>query len=195
MQMRKIISFDWPNEFIGDRIILRIPEATFENAEKIFKLIDQNREHIRKGLAFPIKITRKEDTFQWLEHVQKAFKEQSKGEYGMYERSTGQLYGICTMVRLYDFSYEIQYWLAEDKCGHGYMSEAVSLLEKFLFKNGVIRIQIRNEVQNVASGNIPKRLGYHLDGVLRQSHYSHYLNAYMDVNMWSKTKDEFEKEK
>ena len=87
---------------------------------------------------------------------------------------------------------EIGYWLDTDYTGKGLMSEAVSLIEKELFANDFNRLVIHTDVLNVKSANIPQRLGYVHEGILRQEVYSEPNNRYRDINVFSKLKAEAE---
>jgi RimJ/RimL family protein N-acetyltransferase len=63
---------------------------------------------------------------------------------------------------------ELGYWLAGPYEGQGYMAEAVTALERMLFAMGFNRIEIRCSSANVRSSAVPRRLGYRLEGSLRQ---------------------------
>ncbi|MEI5907112.1 GNAT family N-acetyltransferase [Bacillus spongiae] len=68
---------------------------------------------------------------------------------------------------------EIGYWIDTRYSGKGYMAEAVHRLTLFaldFFKAN--RIEIRCDDQNLASRRIPERLGYHLEGILRNDSVS-----------------------
>ncbi len=75
------------------------------------------------------------------------------------------------------------------------MHEAVKLLEDDLFAQKAPRLVIKNDTENTGSINVAKRLGYHLDGVLRADFYSEYLQSYRDVNIWSKLHPNIEKQR
>lgn len=198
--MHEIKKLQLPKEIIpshkegNGRIILRIPDATFENAQIVFNAVIKNKEEFRKWLPFPDKTNRVEDSFSFLLSVQKGFEQNESGEYFIFEKDTGDFCGLVGMFHrknVHDDYYEIGYWQIKEKCGKGYMTEAVQALEKFLFENGVNRVEIRNDTRNIASANIPKRLGYHLDGVLRQTGYAPYFNDWCNTNVWSKLKSEY----
>ena len=196
--MPKIKAIVLPQEIIGERIVLRIPDATFENAELVYQAVIDNKEEFRKWLPFPDKTKRPEDSFSFLQSVQKKFEQNESGEYFIIEKLTGDFCGIVSMMHKNNIHYsywEIGYWQIKEKCGNGYMSEAVGYLEKFLFENDVNRIEIRNDTANAASANVAKRLGYHLDGVIRGARYSEYFENWRDTNVWSKLKSEYKPNK
>jgi len=64
---------------------------------------------------------------------------------------------------------EIGYWVARAHAGHGYITEAVAAVCRVGFEiDGLERIEIHCDVTNSRSAAIPTRLGFTLDGVLRQ---------------------------
>ena len=83
-------------------------------------------------------------------------------------------------------SMEIGYWISSRFCGKGYMQEAVSLLEKEFFEQGINRIVIKTDILNVKSANVAQRCGYILEGVLRQESFSKNEQRYRDINVFSK---------
>ena len=85
---------------------------------------------------------------------------------------------------------EIGFWLSKNARGKGYMTEAVKALEAEAFKQGLNRIVIRNDIENLPSVNVAKNAGYHLDGVMRQERFSEAKNRFRDSNIWSKLKSD-----
>lgn len=74
--------------------------------------------------------------------------------------------------------------------GKGLMSAAVSALEKTCFEIGFNRVEIRCSSLNLNSAGVPKRLGYKLDGTLRQD--SLEKGKYRDTLVFSKLKTEIQ---
>jgi len=63
---------------------------------------------------------------------------------------------------------EIAYFLDSRHTGHGYMTEAVHALTKFAFEQlKMHRVEIKTFVTNSKSQSIPKRLGFQLEGTLK----------------------------
>ncbi len=88
-------------------------------------------------------------------------------------------------------AFEIGYWLRTSAVGNGYMSEAVSALEREVFERlGGKCVSIKCDALNDRSAAIPKRLGYRLDGVLRCERVDPLGNA-QDTMVWSKTREEY----
>lgn len=70
------------------------------------------------------------------------------------------------------------------------MKEAVRLVENEFFSNeNIIRIVIRNDVENIASANTTKSLGYKLEGIAVKEQWNTYLKKYRDMNHWAKVRE------
>ncbi|RLL42161.1 N-acetyltransferase [Oceanobacillus piezotolerans] len=93
-------------------------------------------------------------------------------ETGVFIGSTG-LHHIDWMVP----KFEIGYWIDTRYSGQGYMVEAIEGLTVFAFYAlGANRIEIRCDTKNTKSRKIPERLGYTLEGVLRQDSLDNHGN-------------------
>ena len=65
-------------------------------------------------------------------------------------------------------SAEIGYWIRTRFSGCGYVTEAVATLTRYaLTELHMKRVEIRMSTKNIRSRRIPERLGYKLEGVLR----------------------------
>lgn len=72
------------------------------------------------------------------------------GNIGLHRRGTADLL-------------EIGYWVHVDHTGHGYITEASEALTNMAFEQpGIDRVEIHNDRANVASGAVPRRLGFTL---------------------------------
>ncbi len=69
------------------------------------------------------------------------------------------------------------------------MSDAVKILEAYLFKVGFNRVEIRCSDLNERSAGVPERLDYHLDGVLRKDSFE--MGAFRNTKIHSKLKHEY----
>ena len=62
---------------------------------------------------------------------------------------------------------EAGYWLRADATGHGYAAEATAALVRAAFDHlGARRVAICHDPANVASGGVPRRLGFHCVGTV-----------------------------
>ncbi|MFJ4296133.1 GNAT family N-acetyltransferase [Curtobacterium sp. NPDC089689] len=65
---------------------------------------------------------------------------------------------------------EVGYWLASGAAGRGVMTRAVEALLDALFDDGVFRVELRTAADNLPSRAVAERLGFTLEGTLRQAY-------------------------
>lgn len=183
-----------PQIIENDDIILEIPlVASQELAQEIYTHVLDTLEILKPWLPWAKDDYSMEDEKKFLiDYCLKNYNEQAGYAYLIRDKKTKKFCGVVDIVRIDDKAKvgEIGYWLAKSAQGKGYMTKAVMLLEKAAFDNGFNRMEIRNDTQNKKSGNVAKRAGYHLDGVLRQDKWNPYYKRFADSNVWSKLKNE-----
>jgi ribosomal-protein-serine acetyltransferase len=176
---------EFPDIIQDGDIELRIVKPTFDNARELFLLIDENRAHLSRFLNWVDSIKVPEDEFGTLERWQK-----NKSNWLIFQ--DGKMIGSCGFAHI-DKSgkiIELGAWIIESCAGCGIVTRAVKLLEKEIFKSGDWhRIEIRCDVDNKASMRVPEKLGYKLDGILREEYP---LNGELRSTMvWSKLEQEY----
>lgn len=81
---------------------------------------------------------------------------------------------------------EIGYWLRSDARGRGVMTRALVLAARWAFDDcGAARVQLRADVENVASRRVAEKAGFRLEGVLRSAHWNARLGRRQDWAMYS----------
>jgi len=80
---------------------------------------------------------------------------------------------------------EIGYWLRADARGRGLMTRALVLIAAAALEQGAARVQLRADVENVASRRVAERAGFTLEGVLRSAHWNPRLGRRQDWAMYS----------
>lgn len=84
---------------------------------------------------------------------------------------------------------EIGYWIDSRQSKNGYITEAVQALTNFAFDFlKAKRIEIRVDPNNIASVRIPKKLGFVLEGILRQYQLSADKKELCDTCVYAKIK-------
>lgn len=81
---------------------------------------------------------------------------------------------------------EIGYWLRSDARGRGVMTRALLLAARWAFDEcGAARVQLRADIENVASRRVAEKAGFQLEGVLRSAHWNARLGRRQDWAMYS----------
>ena len=185
---------NFPHTVQGERIVLKRARATFKLAEELIAAVNESRTDLLPWLPWALENKKAEDEFGWLLNwCEKNWREKIGYAYIVRKKDDGKLLGSIDFMKV-NASWkcgEIGYWLRSSEVGHGYMNEAVKLLEKEVFARDFNRIIIINDTRNTRSANVAARAGYHLDGVLRQDRTSPTENIFVDTNIWSKLKSEY----
>lgn len=176
---------------LGDFDMVK-PAATFDNARKLFEVVDRNRVEFVRWFGWMDFVHSPEDEFAQLQSIADptAFK------YLLISGNNDIIgnIGVVGQSRT-NKTAELGYWLDAGVRGRGIMTRAVSEAQDLLFKTGEInRIQIRAAVENMPSRKMAQRLGYKEEGIQRQAEIVR-PGVIHDVVMYSKLKSEWEREK
>jgi RimJ/RimL family protein N-acetyltransferase len=106
--------------------------------------------------------------------------------HAVTDASSGRLLGSIGLGPERDGICEIGYWLRSDARGQGAMTRALVLLSRAaLERDGVERVQLRADVENVSSRRVAEKAGFRLEGVLRSAHGNARLGRRQDWAMYS----------
>jgi ribosomal-protein-serine acetyltransferase len=156
---------------INEKLSLKLCHR--EDAEAIFLLSDNNREHLRTWLPWVDITLSSDDTKKYLEGELEKFEKKTGADFGIwYEGSWIGRAGFHTITMKHEWA-EIGYWITKDHEGKGIMTECVQTLINYGFNDlNLHRIQIRCDARNMRSKAIPERLGFKLEGVIRENRKS-----------------------
>ncbi len=180
---------EYPKIIKSDGFTLEKIAPTFENARKVFEVVDAERDSLRQFLSWIDETRCPEDLFM---HIYKVSKTDNGSYYIKYDGKIVGNVGVDISSKKNKIA-EIAYWLSGKYTGRGIMTRCVKKLEEFAFKNmDVNRIEIIMETENIKSEGVAKRAGYVCEGIRRQSYLIH--DKLKDVFTYSKLKSEWEKE-
>lgn len=159
-------------------------------AEALFDLTDRNREHLRRWLPWVDGVQRAEDTRKFIQSRLEALAKSNGYDLTIWHR--GQIAGTVGLFDMDGLKGEIGYWLGQGFEGQGLMSRSVAALLQYAFIDlGLLRVQIRANVNNHKSRAIPERLGFTLEGILRNDSVLH--NAISRNNaLYAMTQEDWE---
>lgn len=160
------------------------PELSLElleprHAEPLFRVVDRNREHLREWLPWLDVSRAPDDTLQFIRGTQRQF-----GENNGFQTAIlvgGEIAGMIGHVRI-DWAHRVAwlgYWLAREHQGRGYMTRACQAYVAHAFRDlRLNRVDIRAAVGNRRSRAIPERMGFTMEGVIRDAEwlYDHYVD-------------------
>jgi ribosomal-protein-serine acetyltransferase len=155
---------------IRDGIHLQIMEE--RHAEAIFSVVDANREHLRPWLPWVDKTHSSEYTRQFIREALEQFARNEGFSAAIWAH--GEIAGAIGFhnVNWLNRNVEMGYWLASGFQGHGIVTDACRALIDYAFTEWELnRVEIRCATGNSRSAAVPKRLGFTLEGTLRQAQW------------------------
>jgi RimJ/RimL family protein N-acetyltransferase len=96
--------------------------------------------------------------------------------YAVTDAGSGRVLGSIGLGGPVDGICEIGYWIRADARGHGTTTRE---------RDGVERVQLRADVENVSSRRVAEKAGFQLEGVLRSAHWNARLGRRQDWAMYS----------
>ena len=167
---------------------LRTVAATPENAERIFKIVAENREFLTAWIERLDYVRNADDVLNYLNKREA----QIKANEGVcfYIFVDDEIVGWIRFGVTADKECEIGYWLAQSATGHGYMGAALAALESELFKFGFEKIIIDVDAGNTPSENVARRAGYTLEKRIPMNSWAKCLGGKCDSLIFSKSKSD-----
>lgn len=170
------------NDIIVNKdIVLKL--ITLNDAEIVYNAINENRTHLRKWLPFVDTTRSVKDTHSFIKSIVDDVERRQEIFTIWYKNEFAGLIGLKDLDYL-NRKTEIGYWLTEKMTQKGIITLSVQELLHFIFTELELnRVQIKCGVGNIASSNVPKRLGFTFEGIERQGE-RHY-NKYLDLEIYS----------
>ncbi|MBI3017612.1 MAG: GNAT family N-acetyltransferase, partial [Deltaproteobacteria bacterium] len=159
VKLKKVISVD-------SKIKLRVLDKG--HAAKLFELTMNNRAYLKQWLPWVDKNTELKNTVDFIEFTLDLFSKRQGAHYGIF---CPQLVGVIGFHKLdwINKKMELGYWLGESLQGKGIMTKACQAMIKYAFSDlNFNRAHIACATRNHKSSAIPKRLGFRLEGTLKE---------------------------
>ena len=155
------------NYVIDDELMLK-PLAP-EHSRPLFLLVERSRERLRQWLPWVDGVTEQDHIVSFVKNAIKQATDNGGFTAGLWVR--GELAGIIGYHEIdwRNRSVGIGYWLGQGYEGKGYMTSACRVFVDYaLLEMELERVEIRCATGNTPSRGIPERLGFVLEGVIRQ---------------------------
>ncbi|MFI8688273.1 GNAT family N-acetyltransferase [Rossellomorea sp. NPDC077527] len=167
------VLLDIPMVIETERLTLRMPRPG--DGIKVNAAIKASLSELQQWLGFALSNPEVEETESNTRQAHAKFLTRESLRYLVFLKNTDEFVGSTGFHNI-DWSVpklEIGYWIDTRMSGYGYMVEAVRELTEFaLTELGGKRVEIRCESTNHKSRAIPERLGYKLEGILRNEDLS-----------------------
>ena len=156
---------------VEDGLVLRLLEP--RHAGALFGLIDRNRDSLGHWFPWVEMAKTVSDSETFIRESLSAFATEGVFQLGIWLND--ELAGIVGLQSISQFfhSTELYYWLGAEYRGCGIMTKACRHLCSYLFDELELnRVEIRCAETNLKSRAVPERLGFTLEGTLREMGYT-----------------------
>ncbi|MFB5759943.1 GNAT family N-acetyltransferase [Paenibacillus medicaginis] len=153
---------------LDERTVLR-PIAK-EHVQALYELTEMSRDRLREWLPWVDSATDISHTEKFVENVMKETAENGAFTAGIWVNK--ELAGIISLfpINWDSRSVSIGYWLGRGYEGQGIMTSACrAFVEYALIDLDLHRVEIRCATNNRRSRGIPERLGFVLEGIIREA--------------------------
>jgi len=151
---------------------LALKPLELSDADALFRMIDQSREHLREYLAFVDLTESADDTRAFVkETVQANAEQKSFVVVILVGDEVAGLTGFNQINRM-NKSAELGYWLGAPFVRKGVMSKAVRAVIDYGFTElGLNRVELRAATRNQASRGVAEKLNFVNEGTVREAEW------------------------
>ncbi|CAH2713026.1 hypothetical protein BACCIP111895_00159 [Neobacillus rhizosphaerae] len=185
----KPILLDFPEEFYTKRLFIQKPMPG--DGKAVYKAIQASLNELKPWLPFAHKEQIQQDVEANIRDAHAKFLIREDLRLHIFNRETGEFIGSSGLHRInWDVpKFEIGYWIDTRYTGKGYMTEAVEGIMNFAFSElKARRVEIRCDPRNIRSKAIPERLGFVLEGILKNDGISADGKEIRDTCIYAKIK-------
>lgn len=159
---------DFPTEFYTERLLIRLPKPG--DGKVVFNAIQESIDELKPWMPFAQKEQSEQETEINIRDSYAKFISREDLRLLIFHKDTGEFIASSGLHRInWDVpKFEIGYWIDTRYSGKGYITEAVQGISNFAFNElKAHRIEIRCDSKNEKSRKIPERLGFTLEGILK----------------------------
>lgn len=178
---------DFPEEFSTERLIIRMPRPG--DGKVVYAAIKASKNELQPWMPFAQKEQSEEDVELNIRSSYISFLNREDLRLLVFLKDTGEFVASSGLHRI-NWSipkFEIGYWIDSRYSGKGYMTEAVKGIADFAFSQlNAKRLEIRCDAKNTKSRAIPEKLGFSLEGILKNDDLSPDTNELRDTCIYAK---------
>jgi len=170
---------------------LRLELTAERHAEGLFQALNSSRGQLSEFLPWVPNMQSVDDFINYIKNCQLLYQQGMEVSFVILfnEQSVGRI-GLH-YLNLFNENAAIGYWLTESAQDKGVMIRSCRALINYGFKElGLHRIEIKAATTNLKSQAIPKKLGFQLEGVLRQAEKVN--GKFLDLVLYSLINEEWE---
>ena len=161
----------YPLELITERLIVRSPSE--EDAEELRVAIKESLEDLGPWMPWADHVPTLAEAKENCAKALQDFKDGKNHRLHFFLKESHIFLGGSGLHRI-DWSvpkFEIGYWIRRSYSGNGYVTEAVDEISRYAFDELCAkRVEMRMSTKNEKSWRVAERLGFILEGTLRNEH-------------------------
>ena len=164
---------DFPESFESDRLTIRAPRPG--DGAEINAAVRETFDDLKVWMPWAQQMPTLEESESYVRRAQCQFLAREELTLFLFLKGTNTTVGSSGLHRVdWDIpKFEIGYWCRKRFQGQGYITESTEAITQFAFETlGAKRVEIRCDSKNVRSRRIPDRLGFKLEGTLRNDSLS-----------------------
>ena len=181
-------SIPFPFELETERLVIRSPAAA--DAQQLAEAIGETIDALRPWMPWAGHVPTLAEARDNCSRAEQEFKDGTDHRFHLFLRESGVFIGGSGLHRI-DWSVpkcEIGYWVRQSHTGKGYVTEAIREITRFALDDlAANRVEMRMSSENAKSRRVPERLGFVLEGTLRNE--TRNINGTLrDTCVYAKTK-------
>ncbi len=184
----KPILRDFSEEFTTERLLIRKPLPG--DGKAVYDAMMASLNELKPWMPWAHMNQTEEDVETNIRESYVKFLSREDLRLLVFNKETGEFIASSGLHRI-DWSvpkFEIGYWIDTRYAGRGYISEATEAITNFAFKElKANRVEIRCDSKNIKSRAIPERLGFTLEGILKNNSIAVDGEELRDTCIFAKT--------
>lgn len=164
---------EFPEEFTTDRLLIRKPLPG--DGKVVHTAIQASLNELKPWMPWAHMNQTEQDVEANIRESIAKFITREDLRLHILDKETGEFIGSSGLHRI-DWAvpkFEIGYWIDTRYTGRGYITEATEAITNFAFQElKAKRVEIRCDSKNSRSRAIPERLGFTLEGILKNNSMS-----------------------
>jgi len=144
------------------------------HADELFQLIDKNRAYLEQWMEWPPETKNLKDTQKFIKSCLAGLSENKELACGI--EFNGKLIGVITFNKINHKlkKVTIGYWISEELQGKGFITKSCKTLIEYAFNElAMMKVEIHVATKNIPSQKVCERLGFKLEGVIRNAENLH----------------------
>ncbi|WP_342042352.1 GNAT family N-acetyltransferase [Bacillus sp. OTU2372] len=185
----KPILIDFSDEIYTERLYIRKPMPG--DGKKVFEAIQASLNELKRWMPWANREQTEQEVEANMRDAHAKFLTREDLRLHIFNRETGEFIGASGLHRMnWEVpKFEIGYWINTSLSGNGYITEAAEAITEFAFQElNAKRVEIRCDSKNTKSRAIPEKLGFTLEGILKNDGISADRQELRDTCIYAKIK-------